>query len=72
MVIPVYQNNWSFSSKCVAIELWFTMVLWKKNYGMLLWNKYGTTTKTYEILIYYGKNYGTIKNHGNIINQILL
>ena len=46
MVIPVYQNNWSFSSKCVAIELWFTMVLWKKNYGMLLWNKYGTTPKT--------------------------
>ena len=29
-------------------------------------------TKNYEILIYYGKNYGTIKNHGNIINQILL
>ena len=44
------------------MELWFTM----KNYGtmektMVLWTKLWYYTENYGTLIYYGKNYGTMK-----------
>ena len=65
--MEIYQNNFMFLNKYIALELWFTMEkLWyyRKNYGtmgkkkpMVIWKKSNNTMKK---LWYYTENYGTL------------